>query len=65
MIEMFCDRCGKKIAPDVNGGVRIRTANREWLAHLCADHQKEFQKVFDEFCSHGGTREVKPTLKLP
>lgn len=65
MIKMYCDRCGEQVDSDRNGGVRVRTANRELAFHLCPAHQEEFRTVTLEFCTHKPPREVAPTLKRP
>lgn len=63
MIQMFCDRCGDEIRADVNGGARLRTANRELAFHLCPAHQKELRVLVDDFCTENAPREVsQPTL---
>lgn len=63
MIKMYCDRCGDEIPPDVNGGVRLRTANRELAFHLCSSHQKELRVHVEAFCEKSQPREVGgPTL---
>lgn len=63
MIKMFCDRCGVEIPSTTNGGVRVRTGNRELSLHLCSEHQKIMRKVVDDFCGHSPPRDVKqPTL---
>lgn len=63
MIQMFCDRCGVEIPSSVNGGARLRTANRELAFHLCAAHQRELREVVGDFCEQNAPREVgQPTL---
>ena len=64
MIEMFCDRCGEKIPSNTNGGVRVRTANRELSAHLCQKHQQELRELVQDFCETNAAREVQPSLKF-
>ena len=62
MIEMYCDHCGQEISPDVNGGVRVRTGNRELAFHLCTEHQRELRLHIQEFCAKTPPREVGPSL---
>jgi RNase P subunit RPR2 len=59
MIEMYCDHCGQEIPPDVNGGVRVRTGNREMVLHLCDEHQTVLRLWVREFCKEADPREVK------
>lgn len=63
-IRMFCDRCGEEIDTGVNGGSRVRTANRELSFHLCAAHQAELRQYIVEFCMKNPPRDVNPTLSV-
>jgi hypothetical protein len=62
MIEMYCDQCGELIDENVNGGVRLRTANRELVCHLCPEHQEAIRNYLINFCKEEPPRETKPTL---
>lgn len=63
MIKMYCDNCGQELSPDVNGGVRVRTAKRELAFHLCQEHQEALRQLVREFCAHKQPREVASSLK--
>lgn len=62
-ITMTCDHCGEKISSDINGGVRVRTGNRELSFHLCGEHQQALRDFIKNFCGEAAPREVSPSLK--
>jgi hypothetical protein len=64
MITMFCDRCGDRIPQEMNGGVRLRTANKEFSFHLCSPHQDELRELVKAFCETTPPRDVKTSLSL-
>lgn len=63
-ILMYCDHCGEKISADVNGGVQVRTGNRQLAFHLCPKHQAALRDFIMNFCGEGTPREVTPNLKF-
>ena len=62
-IQMYCDHCGEKVPTDVNGGVRVRTGNRELAFHLCPEHQAALRDFITSFCGVDPPREVATTLR--
>ena len=62
-ILMYCDHCGSEINSSINGGVRVRTGNRELSFHLCGEHQQALRDFIENFCGYAPAREVSPSLK--
>jgi uncharacterized protein YlaI len=62
-ITMWCDRCGEEIDEKTNGGVRLRTGNREISMHLCGKHQTRLRALVADFCQDNAPREVSGSLK--
>jgi hypothetical protein len=61
-IRMWCDHCGEEVPADTNGGVRVRTGNREIKLHLCPKDQQGLRELIASF-ANGKTVEVSPSLK--
>lgn len=64
MIKMWCDHCGNEIPRKLNGGVRVRTSDRELRLHLCEADQDELRKIIQEFAD-GKAQDVTPSLRKP
>lgn len=62
MIVMYCDRCGKKVPPDVKGGGRIRVGDQEKAFHICPEDAELLLEKLDEFCEANLPRNAKTSL---